>query len=256
MKETNRVDAKEKCPACGWPMDANAYRCGKCRIYICFRCRRQIFKHEGEYRCSNRQCWYYGKLLCKDCTELVPEYETVTTRKIVVGCWEGIAAVAATLGMAVWGLSSSFLAGLITLGFALVVGCICASATGWAILSGTKNIPHQRQIGTQRLCIACRQLIQRSSIACRQPFGFADRFDNIPEGPVEDKTRRAGISRSAMATTLVAAILLGLLTGSGWVLAIVAATLYSIFVWLRIIKTGGRTPHLAHMARRWMRLQR
>src|SRR5438093_1602395 len=67
-----------KCPACGWRMDAEAYRCPKCYIYFCFKCRARVTQREPQFQCADQSCPCYGKLLCAACTVTVPEFKEVT----------------------------------------------------------------------------------------------------------------------------------------------------------------------------------
>ena len=39
MSEMRRKGDVEKCPACGWGLAASAYRCPKCNIFFCYKCR-------------------------------------------------------------------------------------------------------------------------------------------------------------------------------------------------------------------------
>ena len=76
MKELNRLGPQDKCPACGWRLDPDAYRCPKCLNYFCFKCRRRVQAKDPQYQCLNQQCVYYGKLLCDVCTMAIPLYKT------------------------------------------------------------------------------------------------------------------------------------------------------------------------------------
>jgi len=64
-----------KCPACGFRMDADAYRCPHCRIYFCFKCRARVTGNDEQYQCANQSCKYYAKLLCSACVAVEPIYE-------------------------------------------------------------------------------------------------------------------------------------------------------------------------------------
>ncbi|HYT88360.1 MAG TPA: hypothetical protein VEL76_06540 [Gemmataceae bacterium] len=73
-----RVGDAAKCPACGWGMDPEAYRCPKCFIYFCFKCRVRVTEREPQFQCADQSCPCYGKLLCAACTVMVPEFKDVT----------------------------------------------------------------------------------------------------------------------------------------------------------------------------------
>src|SRR6184192_1030692 len=78
MAELKRRGEKAKCPACGWGLDEDAYRCPKCRIYFCYKCRARVGKHEEQYQCADQSCSCYGKLLCSACTVMVSNEGPVT----------------------------------------------------------------------------------------------------------------------------------------------------------------------------------
>ena len=67
MAEIKRRGISDKCPACGSPLDDQAYRCPKCRIYFCYKCRARVTERDTQYQCANQACSCYGKLLCAAC---------------------------------------------------------------------------------------------------------------------------------------------------------------------------------------------
>lgn len=73
MAEIQRRGDVEKCPACGWRLDPGAYRCPKCRIYFCYKCRARVAEREQQYQCADQSCPCYGKLLCAACVVSPPE---------------------------------------------------------------------------------------------------------------------------------------------------------------------------------------
>lgn len=82
-----RVGDTAKCPACGVSMDPEAYRCPKCRIYFCFKCRDRIPEREPQFQCADQSCSYYGNLLCASCTVMVRQElpQTYRTETKTVG---------------------------------------------------------------------------------------------------------------------------------------------------------------------------
>lgn len=76
------MDKRSKCPACGWGVDKDAYRCPKCMIYFCFRCRARVQQDDEQYQCMDQSCEQYGKLLCSACTVMIPEYTKVTKSRL------------------------------------------------------------------------------------------------------------------------------------------------------------------------------
>ena len=53
-------------------MDPAAYRCPRCMIYFCFKCRRRVQHRDPQFQCMNQQCEQYGKMLCNACIVEVP----------------------------------------------------------------------------------------------------------------------------------------------------------------------------------------
>lgn len=78
MSTYKRIGPEAKCPACGWRLDLDAYRCPKCFIYFCYRCRKRVQKGDCQFQCVNQTCECHGKLLCSACTVMVPEFGDVT----------------------------------------------------------------------------------------------------------------------------------------------------------------------------------
>ena len=100
MSEYKRKGDQSKCPVCGTGIDSHAYRCPKCRVYFCFKCRVQIRRSDQQSECANQTCDYYGKLLCDNCS---PELEFTHERMCEIDeegtavfiCWAtGITVVA------------------------------------------------------------------------------------------------------------------------------------------------------------------
>src|SRR5438874_1933556 len=78
MGQMRRRGERMKCPACGWAIDEEAYRCPKCRVYFCYKCRARVGKREEQYQCADQSCSCYGKLLCSACTVMVSEERPIT----------------------------------------------------------------------------------------------------------------------------------------------------------------------------------
>jgi len=168
-----------KCPACGWRLDPAAYRCPKCFIYFCFKCRARVMERDPQFQCADQSCPCYGKLLCAACTVMVPEFASVSRieyddvgdpeRTETYGDnWGGAAlGLPIIVGIAIRLLTGSFL-----------FACVCAVAifVGLAIMlhkfkstwfttqkifpSTQKRIPRtvieNKQVAEHRCCIHCR----------------------------------------------------------------------------------------------------
>ncbi len=163
-----RIGDESKCPACGWRLDSEAYRCPKCLIYFCFKCRKRIPKDEVQYQCANQACSYYGKLLCSACTTTKPAYEdkvqheTVLTKPAHTGFGGPISILCAIAFLVLWGCYSFAAALLLT---------IILFAGACAFFSQLLEVPFESQhaqyeqvqktvhveAGEHRCCIACGQ---------------------------------------------------------------------------------------------------
>ena len=148
MSKLRRIGDTQKCPACGWRIDADAYRCPKCRIYFCFKCRARVGKGESQFQCADQSCECYGKLLCAACTVMVDQPDTTydddpVTPALIGG---GIALVGATI--AIFALSWSW-------------WLLIPAAIGGCFLGA--QFPIARQIPTTsnfRGCIQCRHPVK------------------------------------------------------------------------------------------------
>lgn len=154
-----RRGPQEKCPACGWRLDADAYRCPKCMIYFCFKCRRRVTATDPQYQCLNQQCQYYGKLLCEVCTQSEPQYEEYRQEHSEGGTWFGIAIAAWVIGIVTWMLAT-FLVALVATVLVFAVGCAIGKKLGWGILSETRYTLERFQRGEHKVCIGCKQLVE------------------------------------------------------------------------------------------------
>jgi hypothetical protein len=163
-----RVGDPEKCPACSASMDAEAYRCPKCFVYFCFKCRRRVQKGDPQYQCLNQQCNQYGKLLCNICVIVVPHMGEQTNPLpidpggevgIVSEDVQGLAFLAITgIGFAIfcWYFDFSWWVSLL---IGLILG---GSLVGW--LSSLKrfkepvyqNITETVEVGRSKCCIVCK----------------------------------------------------------------------------------------------------
>ena len=182
MMETNRLGPQEKCPACGWRLDADAYRCPKCMIYFCYKCRRRLAATDPQYQCLNQKCQYYGKLVCEVCTESVTKLETLQGKEVVVhGCEERIirnAIICGAVGVllseiVLWLVNDhwlimalilylipSLVVGLISFGIALGVGYSQAKKKGLPIHDETRDVTTQYPVESHKACITCKMPVQ------------------------------------------------------------------------------------------------
>lgn len=190
MAETyQRSGPESKCPACGWRLDPDAYRCPKCLIYFCHKCRKRVQKNDAQFQCANQTCGCHGKLVCAACTVMVPEFGDVFHTTVVAGkvtparsgTWEAIKLIALICAVIVW-LSISPSSGPISpLGF--IINLCLGLITGVVILATgafisiqcgrpLKDVPvvkaedrmittsERGQIGDHRSCIQCRKPVE------------------------------------------------------------------------------------------------
>ncbi len=167
-RQYNRVGDTAKCPACGWRLDPEAYRCPKCYIYFCFKCRARVAEREPQFQCANQQCSCYGKLLCAACTVMVPEFEDITriaTPQHVVKTGDnwGFAALIAPLivGVLIW-VVFPFWVGIGSAIGAFVLVLVTLRKAGSTWFSNTKLIPatmvtSKEKVAEHRCCIQCRR---------------------------------------------------------------------------------------------------
>lgn len=157
MPEIRRRAEVEKCPACGWRLDAGAYRCPKCRIYFCYKCRARVGERETQYQCADQSCGCYGKLLCSACVVQLDQTQTQQQPN-------GDATVVILIGGAVIGVASLFAAEFIAAA-ALAVGAVIAGSLGLRAVGfnmlGSKDLKHDVHCKYQHLCcVQCRHPVK------------------------------------------------------------------------------------------------
>ena len=167
MKPLNRIGDKCKCPACGWALDDGAYRCPKCLIYFCFKCRRRVKANEPQTQCLNQQCDYHGKLLCSACTVMVvtqAEGSHGYTYSVWASWPYGCAIIAffgAWLQRALPFFFDGFIGfiGAFVALFALACG-ICRLWLKWPLVTVMHVPPGETVDVESRACISCKQAVE------------------------------------------------------------------------------------------------
>lgn len=174
QKSYRRAGDTAKCPACGVSMDPEAYRCPKCRIYFCFKCRRRVQQGDEQFQCMNQQCEYYGKLLCNACVVEVPQLGS-RTRKEVIGhrsnwvdvfdlafhlVFSKLFLIAAGVTFLFWSMGMGWLS-------LVIVGAFSITSLYYFLLTALeknpvyKNIVDENvEVGRSKCCIACRQPVE------------------------------------------------------------------------------------------------
>lgn len=161
MQKYERKGEQAKCPVCGWRIDTSAYRCPKCRVYFCYKCRVQLRKGDAQFECADQTCACYGKLLCASCSPpLTTEHPTTRTETLAGWAFpifiaSGISTVLAFCGG--FGL------------FALLAGVVVfAVLTGICIYSGARFFEDSRKVPDTYTTDA------RSCIQCKHPVKHVD----------------------------------------------------------------------------------
>lgn len=167
-RKLRRVGDTAKCPACGWKLDSDAYRCPKCRIYFCFKCRARVAKGDTQYQCADQSCDFYGKLLCAACTVQVPietEQQTPESELRPIGCLlvllisVGIGALVASFQS--WGVIAIVTSISAMIGSALFF-LYLGSIWFWSEWLLFKDVQVQvRSVAQHRCCVQCRHRVKK-----------------------------------------------------------------------------------------------
>jgi len=65
--QVERRGELDVCPICGSGVHPQAYYCPKCSNYYCFVCRARVSQADVSVQCTNRDCDFFGKLVCSQC---------------------------------------------------------------------------------------------------------------------------------------------------------------------------------------------
>jgi len=128
MSEMRRKGDVEKCPACGWGLAASAYRCPKCNIFFCYKCRVRVGVNDKQYQCADQSCGCYGKLVCNACVVDVStcESKTLTTEVIHEDATIWVLGIGGAVAVACLVIPTS----IITVPAALIAGAAAAAMSG------------------------------------------------------------------------------------------------------------------------------
>ena len=136
-------------------MDADAYRCPKCRIYFCYKCRARVGRGEEQCQCADQSCRCYGKLLCAGCTVIIKDPDT--THPYTVPTYDIEAGAAFWTGVVLGG-NVGVCAGSVTAGVVIaIISWVVA-----AILAAQKTTQYNTVFGaSHRCCIECRHAVKQ-----------------------------------------------------------------------------------------------
>jgi hypothetical protein len=185
-QQYRRVGDTAMCPACGVSMAPEAYRCPRCLIYFCFKCRRRVAQRDPQFQCVNQQCEQYGKLLCSICVVDMPQMGDRTRSELVktgvTGIFKpaftnadlvlafGSVVVALSLLAAVFGAAAGpdgpttvFTGAVISiiLGAALAAYMSSQKVRAPDVPAVYRTVTESVEVGRSKCCIACRQAAQR-----------------------------------------------------------------------------------------------
>ncbi len=162
----NRLGNTSQCPICGSEVHNEAYHCTKCRSFFCYHCRARLGFNESVLQCANRECGYYGKLLCSTCDAPASKREApMQYNEPIDGYWPGWLLLASITGFAV-GLYFTWIAGILTF-LTMFVG------VGWVLHAMQFNIfGREREVLMERInnyhpCICCQSETKVTSLQKR-----------------------------------------------------------------------------------------
>lgn len=163
-KELKRRGDVTKCPVCGSRVDAEAYHCPSCKNYFCFHCRSRLLPSESQLQCINRDCGYYGKLVCDVCDPSCQKQEEPTVyQEPEDGYWPGLLALAVLALPFLW-YYWSLQNALITSVTLFVLGGGLLQSIGVNVFGKQRTVEHPRT-SEYHSCIQCGEAVKKTRIA-------------------------------------------------------------------------------------------
>ena len=148
-----------KCPVCAVAIDPEAYHCAKCRNYFCYHCRARLLGSDTQVHCLNRDCDYYGKLICSGCDSPHDKEEPPSVyAEPVDGYWPLWLLISLVAGVVTWFYSSFAVGALVAAGLYVAVGYGLQRA-GLNIFGAERRVSQQRS-SSFRTCICCQQTVK------------------------------------------------------------------------------------------------
>lgn len=144
------------CPICGSGVHPQAYFCSRCSNYFCFVCRSRVAPTDVSLQCVNRDCDYFGKLVCSQCdpSKTVSE-KPFMYKEPMDGYWPAwlLACVLVAIYM-VW--RTTWIAGVLTL-ISLYAGLgFLLQSVGFNIFGKERSVELPRS-STTHTCVRCSQ---------------------------------------------------------------------------------------------------
>ena len=154
------------------------YRCPRCAVYFCYKCRARVGKRDAQFECANQSCACYGKLICSACTVMVPQQKEVPyqrtefpERRIKTWNWSKLALAIMFAGFlaatAFWDWRPLFVVYLVIVG--VIIFWHSASLNGDSII-GLRFFQRETVIPAKLKSVVYNYDIDhRSCVECRQP---------------------------------------------------------------------------------------
>jgi hypothetical protein len=158
-KQTDRSERRGEldiCPICGSGVHPQAYFCSRCSNYFCFVCRTRVAPSDVSLQCVNRECDYFGKLVCSHCNPS----QTVSEKPFVYkepsdGYWPAWLLACVLIAIYVVWRSTWIAGGLAFVSLYAGLGYVLNSV-GFNIFGKERNVELPRQ-STTYACVRCSQ---------------------------------------------------------------------------------------------------
>jgi hypothetical protein len=147
----------QKCPVCGTQVDPDAYHCPHCHNYYCFHCRARLLGSDRQCQCVNKDCDYYGKLVCNVCDREVQKDEPPSVYAEPEDGYWPLLLIASLVVFALAWILSSFLT-------ALLIAIIGFAGSAYALHRKGVNV-----FGREREVTQARSSSHHTCICCQQP---------------------------------------------------------------------------------------
>jgi hypothetical protein len=142
------------CPICGSEVHPQAYYCARCANYFCYICRSRVSSKDISLECTNRECEYFGKLVCDQCdlSNTVDE-QAYVYKEPTDGYWPAWLVVSCVVAAYVVWRTTWLAGGLAFLGLYLLVGGLM-QAMGLNIFGKERRVELPRS-STTYACARC-----------------------------------------------------------------------------------------------------
>ena len=155
-----RMGDREKCPICGSQIDPEAYHCPSCHNYFCFHCRARLLSPDVHLQCVNKQCEYYGKLVCSLCDAVAEKEEPPSIfTEVEDGFWPAWLLLIILASPFVW-YYSTFLIALGTAIGLFVGGGYVLHKLGLNVFGRERRVELARK-SSYYTCLGCHQPVRK-----------------------------------------------------------------------------------------------